>query len=589
MRRYWLYGPFLYATILGTACSDQAPVSGLAMGMRAPLGLLDNATSVELSVYAGEDVVCDDETGRVSGSAISTQNFALNNTGCADGAAWCQDITLVQDGEIRTFAVVASAAGSVIGRGCDQRNIDQDPLEVTIDIVPEAEPKCCNDGVVQFGEQCDTQTPAAQTCSGEAADQSVGSCDGVVQDDVCECDCLAREILLTEAATQNPPLLDNAPNTKFGLALAFSGSGGAADVANSMRAVYTDTSGSSSVPDINLRVLDQEFYPLQSALNRQIRLPIGCSTNTLTNWRPGEQREPDIAQLSPEQMLVVWADNGEAALEFDVFGITNNRSGCSDQTQPLKIVDGDASLRFPAVAGGPSGTALVLWNRGGLIQGKVWTGTTIAAGELAVGEAMTETRPAVAGSPAGFVVSYQSPANEGDIVVQRLGVDGTPISGVITVNETTAGIQEQPDVAMLPDGRFVVVWKDGDAIRFQRFDAGGAPVAGDQEGALTETSPAGFNPRVDASPTAAGAFYAAVWGAPGTGEIWGRVFDAQGSFLRNSTNGQFGDFLASHPAIPGARQMPTVAIGPRYMALGWLDTIDGGNGMKVRRFPLPPQ
>jgi len=135
----------------------------------------------------------------------------------------------------------------------------------------------------------------------------------------------------------------------------------------------------------------------------------------------------------------------------------------------------------------------------------------------------------------------------------------------------------------------VVVWKDGDAIRFQRFDGGGAAVDGDQDLALTEDSPAGFNPRVAASPAAAGAFYTAVWATPSTGEVWGRVFDPQGSFLRNATNGQFGDFLANHPAIPGARQAPVVAIGPRYIALGWLDNQEGNYGLKVRRFPLPPQ
>ncbi|MEM1032651.1 MAG: hypothetical protein AAF928_06325 [Myxococcota bacterium] len=590
MRLHALVGTsLLYAAGMATACrGDAPPVSGIAMGMRAPLGLLDNATAVQLRVYAGDEVVCEPATGRVSGSAISTQNFALSDAGCSDGASWCQDVTLDRDGEIRTFEVIATATGTVIGRGCDQRPVDDDPLLVDIDIVAEAEPRCCNDGIIQFGEQCDTRVAATLTCDGSTADATAGSCDGIVQDDVCECDCLAREIVLSEG-NMNAPGLSNQVATKFGLALAFSGPSGAPDVANSLRAVYTDTDASvSSAPDVNLRVLDPNFYPLQSVLFRQVRLPQGCTTLDRATWITGEQSEPDIARLSPEQMLVVWRDDSEVEGVFDVFGITNNRSGCSDLSAPVKVADGDNSMRHPQVAGGSDGTALVVWNRGGAIEGRTWTGSQVAAGTLNLGTGTPNARPAVAGSPAGFVVAYATGDNEGDVVVQRLSAAGQPLGAPTVAHATTAGIQDQPDVAMLPDGRFAVVYREGEAIRVQRFDASGARVGADDGGAtLTDASPAGTDPRVDAAGSTSGSFYAAVWAAPATGEVWGRLFDGQTAFVRNSVNGQFGDFLASHPAIPGFRAEPVVAIGPAFIAFGWRDDEPARYGMKVRRFPLP--
>src|SRR5581483_5121178 len=68
-------------------------------------------------------------------------------------------------------------------------------------------------------------------------------------------------------------------------------------------------------------------------------------------------------------------------------------------------------------------------------------------------------------------------------------IDGvaTPLTGNIAVNSTTLFDQENPVIAALPGGGFVVAWEDVSgvgpdsdaAIRLQAFDAGGDKVGGE--------------------------------------------------------------------------------------------------------------
>src|SRR5262245_57958704 len=111
MRRRLLLGivPALPGALLFAAC-DARPVS-LGLSMTAPQGLLDQATSVTLSVFDAGGAKCDSATGHVAipGNA---QVFPLSNKGCTGGDLWCATIKLDKDGANKMFAVVATKAGA---------------------------------------------------------------------------------------------------------------------------------------------------------------------------------------------------------------------------------------------------------------------------------------------------------------------------------------------------------------------------------------------------------------------------------------------------------------------------------------------
>lgn len=111
------------------------------------------------------------------------------------------------------------------------------------------------------------------------------------------------------------------------------------------------------------------------------------------------------------------------------------------------------------------------------------------ANEIAINTHATSDQDfaVVAADPqGGYVVVWESAGLDGDgdaVVVRRLDAFGAPLGDEVMVNTTTAGDQQDPDVAVAADGSFVVVWdsgadQDGDqrGIYGQRFDAAGMAV-----------------------------------------------------------------------------------------------------------------
>jgi hypothetical protein len=95
--------------------------------------------------------------------------------------------------------------------------------------------------------------------------------------------------------------------------------------------------------------------------------------------------------------------------------------------------------------------------------------------------------PAIATDPAGgFVVVWQSYSQDGSaygVFAQRFDSSGAPLDGELQVNTHFTGFQGAPDVAMLSQGDFVVVWESAlvDGPEFgvvgQRFDSSGTSLA----------------------------------------------------------------------------------------------------------------
>ena len=564
------------SVVLGGACSSG--VASIGLVMRAPQGLLDQATAVSLRVADSADVDCAPD-GSMQGtpSADTLQSFSLDHGGCSSGASWCKTITLDQDGATKVFAVTVTGAGGVTGVGCTKAAVDQDPLEVRITVHRYNAPACCGDGVVQVGEQCDTGTGP--------------NCTGMPADDVCSADCLGLEILLSIDNGGSPNLTNGPPRSKGELGLAFAGASGG-ELANGLRAVFTDTDAAthSTPPDINARLLTADLHgyvpPSPVSLSKQLRLP-QCSSVTTPNGPIHTQQTPAIAMVRGDLMAVVYASDQNQVTKFDVFLSAQEAVGCANNAPVQVNHDVPAqSCDHPDVARGPDGSALVAWTDGGNLRGRLVTFNAGAVAafqpadtDLGLGQATAGTAR-VAGWASGWVVVYEANGNVWLETVSTSGAVGVP-QQVNAVNEGA-----QPDVAALSDGRLGVVWRSGGGIYFQRFDNALQRVAGDQDGALGVWSPPGWNPVVAGTDNAGGAF-AVAWAA-NDGTVWSRYLGGSSGFAYNGVSGQNDDFLASHPAIQGVRNQPAIAIGGNgWVAIGWQDDSDGHPGVFVRRFPLP--
>ncbi|MEH0887407.1 Ig-like domain-containing protein, partial [Enterobacter sp. UNJFSC 003] len=152
-----------------------------------------------------------------------------------------------------------------------------------------------------------------------------------------------------------------------------------------------------------------------------------------------------------------------------------------------------------------------------------------------------QTVSSVAAMPdGGAIVVWQSASGDGSgscVMGQMLDAKGQPVGGEFVVNTTTSGDQTAPQVAVLADGTFEVVWSSGSYIKGQKFT-----YSYDSDGVMNgvATSGAEFNVNNGTAAANQGApvittledgGYMVVWQAAvnGTWQIYGRQYDAEGS------------------------------------------------------------
>ncbi|MFO0762310.1 MAG: hypothetical protein U0359_38075 [Byssovorax sp.] len=619
MRRRLLLGlvPFAPLALVSSACSVEPVDIGLVM--RAPQGLLDKATSVQLSVFDADRAECS-ATGHVDKmpEGEGVQRFTLDSTGCTGGAAFCKTITLDKDGSSKMFAVVASNAAGVVAEGCTTATIDQDPLDVDITMQRYNPPGCCNDGVLQSGEQCDSGEASAKDCAGKAG----GECKGIVADAVCACDCTAQEILLSVDDQTLPGLKNKPARSKSHLAMTFAP--GAAAYPNALRALFTNTGpDAKGGADISERFLRQDLYPITDPpiLQNQLALPIKCIS---TNAKPGTVRKqisPSIAVASSDTVAVVYASDEVTGGKSDIYLSPQNADGCADAHKctsdgecqtgtcvksgfndglcaPARTLNLPAAsfpgAQEPDVAAGGTNAVLAVWTRDHTVRGRIWkTSGALLPPNLEISIAPNASGARVAGETSGWKVVYQG-AGQGDgdgIFLRSVSQTGVP-GPEVRVNAVTDGVQDQPDIAMLEDGRFIVVWRSAGDIYFQRFGGNGLPIGQDQDHPIhVDTSGDQQRPAAAAS-VGYGDFFTVAWESVkdgGASNIMARFVGGTSGFRFNSVTGQNDEFSATQASVTGVRHLPAVAIGGGgYVAIGWQDDSDAHPGVYVRRFPLPP-
>lgn len=316
-----------------------------------------------------------------------------------------------------------------------------------------------------------------------------------------------------------------------------------------------------------------------------------------------------MSRMLPVLLLVVtaiaYADVGPVGPEFDA-----NTSTGSDRSRA--DVAGDATGRFVVVWEAGSYYAPGDGSREGIFGRRFDATGAPVGGEFQVNTYTPGSQyHASVGMDAGgdFVVAWSSGGYYQDdstqdgsafgVFLQRFDVGGQSIGGEQQVNTYTRGNQLEPDVAMAPDGRFVVAWssnnyyatpQDGDdtGVFGQRFAADGVPAGGEFQ-ANTYTTGAQDQPAVTMLSNGG---FVVVWtsqsfpvGQDGSrAGVFGQRFDAAGA--------RAGAEFQVNTYTPGSQYLPDVAAQPAGdFVVTWQngryygDDADGsGSSISMRRF-----
>ncbi|HEY0131576.1 MAG TPA: hypothetical protein VGB57_09235, partial [Allosphingosinicella sp.] len=254
----------------------------------------------------------------------------------------------------------------------------------------------------------------------------------------------------------------------------------------------------------------------------------------------GGQGMAAIGALASGGYVMVWTDRGSdgsgGVVRAQMFGADGAKAGM-EIGAPAAWDHGGL-----ATAGLASGGFVVVWkdfsptggdSSGSSIKGRRFDGSGAQAG----GEFLVNTttdyyqeEPSVAAlSSGGFVVTWtdNSPratgAYDSDIRAQIYDSAGAKVGGEFVVNSTTFYEQTDPVVASLPGGGFVIAWSDypSHGVSAQRFDAAGNKVGGE---ILVGSSPwAGPNPAI--AVLASGGFVISWYGD----QLVAQIFDSTGA------------------------------------------------------------
>lgn len=263
------------------------------------------------------------------------------------------------------------------------------------------------------------------------------------------------------------------------------------------------------------------------------------------------QLDPAVAVDPNGNFVVVWTSYCQEGSESGVFARTFNSIG-AQVSGDLQVNSFTTSYQDdPSVGMDSGGNFVVVW-ASDLQDGSIYgifgrrfdlSGSPLG-GEFPVNTYTTSSqrRPDVAVDPNGnFVVVWQSYDQDGSaegIFGRRFTAGAAPAGVEFQVNTSTTGYQTRPEVASDPDGNFVVVWQStfGDGSSYgvfaRLFDSAGLPVAAEYQ-VNTFTTNQQYRPSV--AMVASGEFlvvWASAGGQDGSGVgVFARQFDSSGAPL----------------------------------------------------------
>ncbi|QGY44304.1 T9SS type A sorting domain-containing protein [Maribellus comscasis] len=273
--------------------------------------------------------------------------------------------------------------------------------------------------------------------------------------------------------------------------------------------------------------------------------PSGIETQGNTTIE-NSQLHPKIAADTTGNFVLVWESFNEDGDDYGVFGQRFNNSGTKVGSQFQINATTNNAQSFPDVAMDENGNFTVVWMSekedgdgwGTYIRGYDDTGSSVFGPTLANTTTAGEQRfPTISTGGGNTVVTWMEPQNDGDIFARIFDSSGNPANPPFLVNTVTAGFQGFPTIAVDSAGNFVIAWQDnaadgdGIGIQAQRFDDTGS-IDGTVISVNTTTTGNQQEPQV--AKTQDGKF-AVSWSSYGQDSdhfgVFARLFDNSGTAL----------------------------------------------------------
>jgi Ca2+-binding RTX toxin-like protein len=306
----------------------------------------------------------------------------------------------------------------------------------------------------------------------------------------------------------------------------------------------------------------------------------------------GDQSEPSVTALSDGRFVASWSSFEASSGTWDIRGRVFSADGApaGDDFVVNNITADNESL--PSITALANGGFAVAWQLSfGSdfdVHGRIFNPDGSPAADEFVVNAGTISRqqePAMATLPDGrFVVSWigEVPTDHTyDILARIFNADGTPVGDAFTVNTRLHSYEYQPSITSLSDGGFVVAWHYSDfgAIEQARvFHADGTP-ASDEFG----FGDASFNAQ-DARPSVAAlndGGFVVIWERHVTGfgdnqgEIRGQIFHADGTPASS-------EFAVNTRTIGDQTQSKVTALSDGRIMVSWLSDSEDGATYAIR-------
>ncbi len=311
-----------------------------------------------------------------------------------------------------------------------------------------------------------------------------------------------------------------------------------------------------------------------------IEFPVsdGDSGNPIDEW-------PDVDRNANGQGVIVWRAGQVLDGAFAHDEIRGLRIGADGQpeTSTFRIDQGtEDDFGKPAVAAAPDGSFVVVWDD----KVRCFSSSGSPLSSETIFTSQSPTSVAIATKADGcFAVVWNATDTPGDpegaIYARQVNSSGVPTGPEIHVNTHTDEHQEDPDVAILSNGDWIVAWfsnvaDSGYDIDFRgRIFQGSSPVT-DEFAVNTNTSGHQFSPAISASQYGNG--YVIVWMNSSS-----TVSFRQYANDHSSTGDEFQATIT--PDGSGVYDEPDVAMeGDGRFIVAAVVSDDDGKGVVVRQF-----
>jgi hypothetical protein len=211
----------------------------------------------------------------------------------------------------------------------------------------------------------------------------------------------------------------------------------------------------------------------------------------VTGAPAGEQRRPDVAMEADGDFVICWETQ---LASFDIYCRRFNAGGGAVAAEQLVHTVTNDNQNLAVVEVADNGEWTVAW------QSSSQDGSGVGvymrrftAGGLPIGAAETQVNQFTPGNQQGpaigmnalgeYVIAWSSDNQDGSstgVFARRYGPTGLPLGNEFLVNITTPGAQNNPAVALNPDGDFVIAWQTADdgvltGVFARRYDQDGNP------------------------------------------------------------------------------------------------------------------